>query len=233
MSLNIKNLFLVASAVIFCAFVSTTDINAQNTSPTATPTPNDGVVVISRAEDFPDGDQIVTTKTVDEETRSLEEKVDAFNLRMKELSKRINTIESSKETAYDIKQKRLLLNLDILSRAESRAENLRKQLIDLIEKENDIKNRLDEIEYQLRPEMIQRSVALAGSLRPEELRAMRQKNLQTEKTNMLDLLTQIQTNKADLEENVQKADLLVEKLRSRLEGEIDKALDDDEDTPNK
>lgn len=230
MSSLIKNLLLVASAVVFCAFVSVMDVNAQISQPTATPTPMGDVVIISRDDDFPDTNRVLTEPSNETEMRSLEEKVANFNLRMKELNKRVNSIESSKDSEYDAKQKRLLLNLDILSKAESRAENLRRQLIELVEKENEIKSKLDTLEYQIRPEMIERTVALTGSLRPEELREIRKKGLQSEQTNMQNLLVQIQTNKTDLEVNVRKADLLVEKLRRTLEVEIDKALaDEDED----
>lgn len=229
MSSLIKNLLLVASAVVFCAFVSVFDVDAQISQPTATPTPTGDVVIISRDDDFPDTNRVLTEPSNETDMRSLEEKVANFNLRMKELNKRVNNIESSKDSEYDAKQKRLLLNLDILSKAESRAENLRRQLIELVEKENEIKSKLDTLEYQLRPEMIERTVALTGSLRPEELRDIRKKGLQSEQSNLQSLLSQIQTNKTDLEENVRKADLLVEKLRRTLEAEIDKALADDDD----
>ena len=204
----------------------------KSAQPTATPTPTGDVVIISRDDDFPDPNRVITEPSNESDMRSLEEKIANFNLRMKELGKRVNNIESSKDSEYDAKQKRLLLNLDILSKAESRAENLRRQLIELVEKENEIKSKLDTLEYQLRPEMIERTVALTGSLRPEELREIRKKGLQGEQTNMQNLLVQIQTNKTDLEENVRKADLLVEKLRKTLEVEIDKALADDDEPQN-
>jgi len=70
-------------------------------------------------------------------------------------------------------------------------------------------------------------VAFAGSLRPEELRNMRRKNLEIERTNLQSLLTEIQRTKANLDQNVQRADILVEKLRNKLEKEIDDALVDD------
>jgi hypothetical protein len=120
-----------------------------------------------------------------------------------------------------------MLNLDILTRAEQRAETLRKQLFEMIDKENQIKTRLDQIENDIRPEMLERSVAFAGSLRPEELRDNRRKNLEVDRNNLQKLLTEIQNTKSSLELNVQKADTLVEKLRFRLEKEIDKALADE------
>jgi hypothetical protein len=118
----------------------------------------------------------------------------------------------------------LLLNLEILSRAEQRAETLRQKLFDLTEKETSIKSRLDLIEYESSEEVINRSVALAGGLRPEVLREQRRKSLESEKTNLNNLLRQIQTNRASLEENITKADMMAEKLRLKLEKEIDDAL---------
>jgi len=120
-----------------------------------------------------------------------------------------------------------MLNLDILTRAEQRAETLRKQLFDMIERENQIKTRLDQIENDIRPEMLERSVAFAGSLRPEELRDNRRKNLEVDRRNLQNLLTEIQNTKSSLELNVQKADILVEKFRFKLEKEIDNALADE------
>ena len=101
---------------------------------------------------------------------------------------------------------------------------MRQQLIDLVEREATIKTRMERIENDLRPEMIDRMVAYAGSLRPEELRERRRQTLEWEKNNLQTLLLQVQANKTDLELNVQKADRLVDKLRFKLEAEIDKAL---------
>ena len=80
-------------------------------------------------------------------------------------------------------------------------------------------------------EAIERSTALVGSLRPEEIRAVRRKNLEVEKANLESLLTQIQQTKTSLDLNTQKADAMVEKLRTKLEKDIDSALDDDTGKP--
>jgi hypothetical protein len=60
------------------------------------------------------------------------------------LNARIKSLESGSRNQYDEKQKRLLLNLDILSRAESRAESLRKQLFEIVEKEATVRTRLEQ-----------------------------------------------------------------------------------------
>ena len=150
------------------------------------------------------------------------------DVQIKELSDRIKSLETSGRSK-DAKQKTLLLNLDILTRAESRAESLRKQLYEIIEKESNIKARLDQIQIDSRSDVIDRSVAMMGSLRPEELRDQRHKSLEAEKNNLETLLTQIQTNHAALQSNVERADALVEKIRTKLDKEIDDALTDDKD----
>jgi hypothetical protein len=157
------------------------------------------------------------------------QKLDKLDEKVKKVSTRVGTLESNKTTDLDAKQKKILLGLDILSRAEQRAESLRKQLFDLIEKENDVKTRLDDAEYQSRPEVIERTVSGIGSLRPEDLREQRKKSLETQRNSQRALLAQIQSSRGALEDSVVKADQLVQKLREKIETEIDLALADDSD----
>lgn len=163
------------------------------------------------------------TTTGDE---SFQNKIDQFNTRIKEMSSRVSSLESSRRGELDEKQRKLLLNLEILSRAEQRAETLREKLFNLTEKENSLKSELEQVEYDSQEDVINRNLALTGSMRPEELRAQRLRVLQNKKTNLNNLLQQIQSNKAGLEENVAKADLLVEKLRLKLETDIDNVLNE-------
>ena len=51
--------------------------------------------------------------------------------------------------------------------------------------------------------------------------------------NLQTLLTEVQKNRTNLELNLQRADALVEKLRVRMEKEIDAALAEDEESPEK
>lgn len=160
------------------------------------------------------------------ESESFQSKIDEFSSRIKDISTRVGSLEASRRGDLDEKQRRLLLNLEILSRAEQRAESLRQKLFELSEKESTIKSRLDQIEYESSEEVINRGVAMVGGLRPEVLREQRRKSLDTEKTNLNNLLRQIQNNRLSLEENVTKADMMVEKLRLKLEKEIDDALEE-------
>jgi hypothetical protein len=92
---------------------------------------------------------------------------------------------------------------------------------------------LDSLEYDLRPEVIETSTAMVGSLRPEEIRASRKKSLESERANLQYLLTEIQRNRGSLEISLQRSDALIEKLRAKLEKEIDTALEDDPNNPEK
>lgn len=165
-----------------------------------------------------------TTETPTETSGSFQERIDQFNTRIREMSTRIGSLESSRKGDLDEKQRKLLLNLEILSRAEQRAEGLRDKLYSLTEKENSIKSEIEQVDFDSQDDVINRSIAIVGGMRPEEMREQRRRVLQNKKTNLTNLLSQIQGTKASLEENVVKADLLVDKLRQKLEKEIDDAL---------
>ncbi len=227
----------VIAAILIALFVSISPASAQ-TSKRKTNRPKQPIVypaqtpieptIISRADDVSSETPAVVSEPIAQPPpETVDDKIAASNKRIKELNTRIKTLESTQKNEYDEKQKRLLLNLDILSRSEQRAESLRKQLFDIIEKESTVKTRIDQLGYDLRPENLERSAAFAGSLRPEDIRDQRKKSLDAERKNLESLLKQIQDNRAVLEQSVQKADSLVEKVRTKMEKEIDDALTDD------
>ncbi len=228
--------FLTVFTLLIGVFTFHSGITAQTARRTPTPRPvtsptpsqTDVPEVISRANDYLITEQIInpeTQPTVNNQPQSeTESETQQLINRIKELNSRIQSLEGNKQNQYDTKQKRLLLNMDILSRAEQRAESLRKQLFEVIDKESSIQTRLDQLSFDLRPEMIERSSAFSGSLRPEEIRETRRKTLESEKRNLDNLLTQIQNSRLSLEANLLKADQLVEKVRFKLEREIDEAL---------
>jgi len=190
-------------------------------TPTVSPTPPQGdAEVISRADE--QAAPLVFLEPTN--TKPSEPQTDSSNQKIKDLTARIKKLEAERTSEYDEKQKRLLLNLDILTRAEERADGLRKQLFDMIEKENTLKLRIDQIESESRPEIISRSATFSGSMKPEEIREMRKRSLDAEKFNLQSLLVEVQQTRANLTANLQRADQMVEKLRAKLEKEIDDAL---------
>ena len=230
-----------SAAILLCLFGSISNADAQTKRRKKTASPQPSVpVVVSQSDVYLDGNQIVLgenpsvqppTETVAPETTNTTDDNGEVNVSIKELKARIKSLESNKQNQYDEKQKRLLLNLDIITRAESRAESLRKQLFEIIEKENTVKSRLDQIQFDSRSEVVDRAVGMVGSLRPEELRDQRRKSLEAEKRNLESLLTQIQTSRTTLEANLQRADFLVERVRVKLDKEIDDALAAEEEKP--
>jgi SMC interacting uncharacterized protein involved in chromosome segregation len=94
----------------------------------------------------------------------------------------------------------------------------------MIEKENTVRARIDQITIEMRPEMIERSLQMAGSMRPEEVRENRRRSLNAEKTNLDALLSEIQSTRASVNNSLQRSEVLVEKLRAKLEKDIDDAL---------
>lgn len=250
MKMASRNFIKLVCAAFFLSFGLTftaSDLNAQTrkkptkkSTKTTTRPQQTLPVVITQADQYQNTNQQIitgntqTTEQTENQTQTqtqpetLEQKIDRLNERLAEMTSRLNSIEKSRKNDYDEKQRRLALNLDILTKAEQRAESLRKQLYDLVTKENELRTKLEQIQFDLRPEMIDRQIAFAGTLRPEELRDMRKKNLETDKRNAENMLIQLQSTRETLELNVQRADQLVEKLRFKLEKDIDDALVEEE-----
>jgi hypothetical protein len=122
--------------------------------------------------------------------------------------------------------KKVATGLDLLAHAEERAEVLRKQLIELIEKETAYKSRMTQFDEDLRPENIERSMVGIGGTRTAEMRDTRRRVLENDKKGVDNLLSVTVQSRLRLEEDVRQADQLVTRLRQRLfpliEREIDK-----------
>src|SRR5918911_171966 len=106
-----------------------------------------------------------------------------------ELTTQVNKL-TDKLTQME-QQQRTLVDLERLSRAEQRAEGLRTQLRDVQEKEGTLQARMEQLNYDLKPENIERSVSGYGSTPPQEAREARRHALESEKTRtqaQLDLL---------------------------------------------
>jgi hypothetical protein len=112
---------------------------------------------------------------------------------------------------------RTLLDMERLTRAEQRSENLRMQLLDTESKLADLQGRLDQIEYSLRPEMIERSVAGYGSVHPEETRDTRRRQLENEKMRIEAQIRILEASKTRLEQSLVTADAEADRLRRKLE----------------
>lgn len=219
----------VVTVIALVAFSAAAQNRRTKPKPLATPPPVlTGAEIISQGGEYVEPQQEAQPPADTQPVRQ----TGTNTARIRDLNERLSKLESQKGTQYDEAQKRMLLNLDILTRAEQRVESLRKQLFEMIEKENAIRVRLDQIEYDSRPEVIERTtVQMGGSLRPEEIRETRRKSLDAERRNLQSLLTQIQSTRTSLETNLARAEQMVDRLRARVEKDIDDALVTEERTP--
>ena len=111
---------------------------------------------------------------------------------------------------------RYQMDMERLTRAEQRAEQLRSQLIDIQSKISDFEAKLEQIDYALLPENIERATNGYGTTRPEQAREARRKQLETERTRTQAQLKLAETSKVRLEVAVANADAEVDHLRMKL-----------------
>jgi hypothetical protein len=114
-------------------------------------------------------------------------------------------------------EQRAMYDLERLTRAEQRAESLRTQLREIIDKEFQYQERLAEIEYESQPDSIQRRAALVGSLNPSAVREAMQQQLERERVRIQKQLELLGNSRTRLETAAANADAEVERMRQRVE----------------
>ena len=159
------------------------------------------------------------------EISQLRKSLQTLNSRLREISEKLLGPDAKQNDSAKEQQTRISLSLDLLSRAEQRAEVLRKQLLELIEKETSLRSRLVQIEEEMRPENIERASSLVGTTRTVELRDVRRRVLDNERKGYESLLLQAAQGRNRLEEDVKQADAMVSKLRQRIFPLIEKEID--------
>jgi hypothetical protein len=146
--------------------------------------------------------------TPESEQDTLRRTVDKLSTQVTQLTDKIGKMEE---------QQRTLVDMERLSRAETRAENFRTQLRDVQAKEAELQARAEQIEYDLRPENIERSTQSYGSTRPEEVRDARRRQLENERTRVQSQLQLMAQSRARLETAIASADAEADTLRRRME----------------
>jgi hypothetical protein len=169
----------------------------------------------------------VSADPVANEIALLRKSLQTLSARLREITEKVFSPEAVKaEGGPAGKQNPLAQNLDILSRAEQRAEVMRRQLLEMIEKETAYRTRIVQLDEEMRPDSIDRSLSGVGTTRTPELRDVRRRQLDNERRGVESLLNQTAASRARLELDLKDADLLVSRIRQRLlpiiEREIDK-----------
>jgi len=174
----------------------------------------DGERIISTAdESLPESEPASATtgarqrKTTVSEAQAMQQKINA-------LSRQIDRLEKVGQ-AND--NERAQLEMERLTRAEQRTENLRTQLVDVESKLAELQPKLDEIEYAMKPEVIERSAAGFGTVRPEEVRETRRRQLESSRSGLQRQIKILEASRTRLEAAITTADAEVDRLRRRLE----------------
>jgi hypothetical protein len=155
----------------------------------------------------------------------LRKSVQTLNQRLREISDKVVAPGSSQSGPSSGPTNRLSLNLEILTKAEQRAEALRKELLERIEREASLRSRLAQNDEDIRPENIERALNPIGTTRTVEMRDTRRRVLENERRGFDALLMQISQSRARLEEDVKQADALVTRLRQRILPLIDREIE--------
>jgi hypothetical protein len=115
---------------------------------------------------------------------------------------------------------RNLLNLELLTRAEQRADNLRTRILELQTREVELQGRIADLEYQASPAAIQRSLAFVGSVRPmDELRDALRKRFQEEKARVSSQLELLTATRQREEAALSNAEAEIQRLQQVFSGQ--------------
>jgi chromosome segregation ATPase len=144
-----------------------------------------------------------------------ESEQDALRRTISDLSGQVTKLSDKLSKMED--QQRTLVDMERLTRAEQRAENLSTQLRDVQAKETELHDQLDQIEFALQPANIERVVGTFGTTHPEDAREQRRKQLEGQRTRIRTQLDQLAQSRTRLETAIASADAEVELLRKRMD----------------
>jgi len=155
----------------------------------------------------------------------LRQSVQSLDATLNDIADKLIPVFTKAKDAAAESQGRISSSFTLLTQAEQRAEMLRRQLLELIEKETLYRTRITQIEEDMRPENVERTLNPYGTTRTAELRDTRRRVLETDRRGYVSLLALATEGRTRLEEEVRQADGLVQRLRQRLNPLIEKEID--------
>jgi DNA repair exonuclease SbcCD ATPase subunit len=216
----------LAALILSVAFMTDAQAQRRRTSRRATtpvrtsPTPDSTSgepSVVSTADEQQDETPRRTTRrsqqqrdaqNAQSENDRLHGTVRDLSTQVEQLNGQINQLKTDQRAMYDLER---------LTRAEQRAEDLRTQLREVTDKEFQYQERLAEIDYESQPDSIQRRAALVGSLNPSGVRDAIAQQLERERARIKKQLELLGASHTRLEAAVATADAEVERLRQRVD----------------
>ena len=213
---SIRQIAIVVLALFVIAGVSLVDSNAQRRKRKRRSRPSAPLITnpaINQPGENANSNTSSDAQNSNENTNANTQSQDQQTIRS--LSSQVDRL-TEKISQMDEAQ-RSLVDLERLSRAEQRASALRTELRDVQSKESDLQARAEDLDYALKPENIERSIAGYGTTHPEELREQRRKQLESEKERVRKQLAQLSASRAQLELAIASSDIELERLHKRLD----------------
>jgi phosphoenolpyruvate-protein kinase (PTS system EI component) len=166
-----------------------------------------------------------SSEAVAKEIGMLRQSVQSLDATLNDIADKLIPVFTKAKDAAAETQGRISSSFTLLVQSEQRAEMLRRQLLELIEKETLYRARITQIDEDMRPENVERALNPYGTTRTAELRDTRRRVLETDRRGYQTLLALATESRTRLEEEVRQADGLVQRLRLRLNPIIEKEID--------
>ena len=166
-----------------------------------------------------------TSEDVAKQIGMLRQSVQSLDATLSDITDKLMPVLSKEKDAPADTQRRISSSFTLLTQAEQRAEMLRRQLLELVEKETLYRTRITQLDEDMRPENVERTMSGYGTTRTAELRDTRRRVLETDRRGYQSLLALTTESRTRLEEEVRQADALVQRLRQRLNPLIEKEID--------
>ncbi len=156
-------------------------------------------------------------ETITTELEKISKSLLIFNQRLNEFLENLNKY---KGIQLSERQQKLLFGYEVLNQTEQLASTLRKSLIETGEREATIRRRIIQIEFDLRPENIDRSIQLQGTTKTEELRSVRRLALETERNVLKNTLVEVENSRAQITENLRQTEQFAQGFRRNLLNQV-------------
>jgi len=171
-------------------------------------------------QNFPSPEPI---QNISQEITKISKSVQTLNSGIKQLLEKFMV---GKGMQLSERQQKLLLGFEVLNRAEQRLEILQKFQIELTQKEGEVKTRMSQVQEELIPGGIDRSVAMIGTTNGNEMRENRRRTFETERRNLQNLSEQINRNLQQNNDELRQAENFVQRLRRKILPQIEMEISD-------
>src|SRR5688500_3650506 len=169
------------------------------------------VAAVSAQNNFPTNPEPIAN--ISKETTKISKSLESLNEKLKNFTE---TFSSNQGLRLSERQQRLLAAFEYLNRAEQRLATLQILKINLTEKQSSVKVKIAEVEDGLRPESVDRSVAMRGTTNAEELRSNRRQLLNKEKSDLTALLGEIQNTINETNFEIRQTENFLKNIRQRI-----------------